>query len=167
MPMSSEPTNTIDRRILLWMSIVVILSYPCAIMVLGPQRAIEIGNVMVLALAVRIVVAYAPVVRDAMRHGLVDGANILSVGIFTSWLAVVIARGGSIIWRLAGQPVEWLNSAPWGVHIALSCVGALCHLIAPEAVAGRVPTKQWIKIGILVALGVLFAGSLAVVIDPQ
>ncbi|WP_156410514.1 hypothetical protein [Bosea sp. Root381] len=160
------PTNTLRRTTLIALLVSVLGSYPGAIWLLGPIKAIEIGNVMVLALAAGIVVAYAPVARDALRYGLIDGANILSIGIFASWLGVVVARGGSILWRLSGQPLEWLNSGWWGFHIALSCIGALCHLVAPEAVAGRVPTRHWIKIGLLVALGVLFAGVVAVFIDP-
>jgi hypothetical protein len=155
------PMNTLRRWTLIAMLLAVVASYPVAIVVLGAQKAIEIGNVMVLALSAGIVVAYAPVARDAFRYGMIDGANILSIGIFASWLATFVARGGSIVWRLAGQPPEWLNSAPWGFHIALSCMGALCHLIAPEAVAGRVPTRQWIKIGVLVALTVLIVAGLA------
>lgn len=160
------PTNTLSRVTLIAILLGVLLSYPIAITALGPRRAIEIGNIMVLALSAGIVVAYAPVARDALRHGLIDGANILSVGIFASWLGVFIARGGSIVWRLAGQPVEWLNSGWWGIHIAMSCIGALCHLIAPEAVAGRVPTRHWIKIGLLVAGAVLFFAGMALLIDP-
>jgi hypothetical protein len=154
------PTNTLRRATLLILIAAVLLSYPGAIMLLGAQKAIEIGNILVLALASGIVVAYAPVAWDALRTGLVDGAGILSIGIFASWAGAVVARGGSIIWRAAGQPPEWLNSAPWGVHIAFTCVGALCHLIAPEAVSGRVPTRQWIKIGILVAFAVLTVAAM-------
>ncbi|MFC5421938.1 hypothetical protein ACFPOB_20460 [Bosea eneae] len=146
----------------------VVLSYPAAIATLGPQKAIEIGNIMVLALAAGIVVAYAPLAWMAFRKGgLIDGADILSVGIFASWAGVLYARSGSILWRLSGQPVDWLNSGAWGFHIAFSCVGALCHLIAPEAVAGRVPTRQWIKIGALVALAVLVVAGLTVLVDAD
>lgn len=153
------PTNSLQRVSLLLMILVVLASYPAAIMLLGPRKAIEIGNIMVLALSAGIVVAYAPVARDAFRYGLIDGANILSIGIFASWLGVLLARGGSIVWRLSGQPVDWLNSGWWGFHIALSCTGALCHLVAPEAVAGRVPTRQWIKIGVLVAITVMLVAG--------
>jgi len=152
----SMPTNSLRRSTLLTMILAVILSYPCAIAVLGPKAAIEIGNIMVFALSAGIVVAYGPIVKDALRHHYVDGPNILTIGIFVGWSATFLARGGSIIWRLLGQPPDWLNSSLWGFHIALSCVSALAHLIAPGAVAGRVPTRQWLKIGALVAIGVLF-----------
>lgn len=161
------PTNTLNRITLVVMVGAVLLSYPAAITILGPRRAIEIGNVMVLALAAGIVVAYAPVARDSFRYGMIDGANILSIGIFSSWLGVLMARGGSILWRLADQPVDWLNSGWWGFHIALSCIGALCHLVAPEAVAGRVPTRQWIKIGVLVAIAVFVVAGLTAIIGTD
>lgn len=162
------PTNTLRRAALAFLLVAVVGSYPAAITLLGAQRAIEIGNIMVLALAAGIVVAYAPVAWMAFRKGaLIDGADILSVGIFASWTGVFYARAGSILWRLSGQPVDWLNSGAWGFHIAFSCVGALCHLIAPEAVAGRVPTRQWIKIGAFVALTVMLVAGLTVLVDPD
>jgi hypothetical protein len=158
------PTNTIRRSTLLVMIGSVLLGYPGAIILFGPQKPIAIGNVIVFALSAGIVVADAPVARDALRHDLIDGANILSIGIFAAWLGTCMARGGSISWRLAGQPVEWLNSAAWGFHIAATCVGAMNHVVAPEAVAGRVPTRHWIKIGVLVAITVLLVASMAAMI---
>lgn len=152
---TTMPTNSLRRSTLLIMIVTVILSYPCAIMVLGPKAAIEIGNIMVFALSAGIAVAYAPIVRDAFRHTYIDGPNILTIGIVVGWTATFFARGGSILWRLLGQPPEWLNSSLWGFPIALSCVAALAHLVAPGVVAGRVPTRQWLKIGALVAAGVL------------
>lgn len=161
----SMPTNSLRRSTLLAMIGSVILSYPCAIIIFGPKMAIEIGNIMVFALAAGIIVAYGPIVRDALRHTYVDGPNILTVGIFVGWSATFLARGGSIVWRLVGQPPEWLNSSLWGFHIALSCVSALAHLVAPGAVAGRVPTRQWLKIGALVAIGVLFVSGLFALVN--
>lgn len=157
---TTMPTNSLRRSTLLSMILSVIVSYPCAILLLGPKAAIEIGNIMVFALSAGIAVAYAPIVRDAFRYSYIDGPNILTVGIFVGWSATFLARGGSIVWRLLGQPPDWLNSSLWGFHIALSCVAALAHLVAPGAVAGRVPTRQWLKIGALVAVGVLFVSGL-------
>ena len=154
------PTNSLSRVTVVLMMILIAVGYYGSIAILGSAKAIEIGNVMVLALATGIVVAYAPVAWQAMKHDPIDGANILSLGIFTSWAGVLVARGVSIIWRLAGQPVDWLNSGWWGIHIALSCIGGLYHIVAPEAVAGRVPTKHWIRIGLLVAFAVLAVAGL-------
>jgi hypothetical protein len=53
------PTNTLRRTTLIALLVSVLGSYPGAIWLLGPIKAIEIGNVMVLALAAGIVVAYA------------------------------------------------------------------------------------------------------------
>jgi hypothetical protein len=156
------PTNELARRTLLFVLGCVLLSYPVAVLALGPRVAIETGNVILLSLASGIVVAYAPVAWQALRHGLVDGAGILSIGIFASWLGVVIARGVSIVWRVLDKPVDWLDSPWWGIHIAASTVGAMCHLIAPEAVSGRVPTREWVRIGLMVAGGVFVGAGLVI-----
>lgn len=159
------PTNELRRRTLIVMLLAVVFSYPTAILMLGSRVAIETGNVIVLSVASGIVVAYAPVAWQAMRKGrLIDGADILSIGIFTAWCGVAYARMGSIIWRMLDKPVSWLDSGWWGFHIAMTCMGALCHLVAPEAVSGRVPTKEWIRIGLMVAAGV-FCGAILVIIN--
>lgn len=62
-------------------------------------------------------------------------------------------------------PAGCARPSAWGFHIAAACVGTMCHLVAPEAVAGRVPTRHWIKIGVMVAGTVLLVAGLAVIID--
>lgn len=53
-----------------------------------------------------------------------------------------VARVVSIIWRVMDKPIDWLDPPWWGTHIALSTIGAMCRLVAPEAVGGRIPTRN-------------------------
>ena len=158
----TTPTNDLRRGALLLIALAVMSAYPVSVAMLGPRSTIEGGNVVMLSLAFGIVVAYAPSVWHDLRSATLDGAAILSVGIFSSWLAIIYRTGSSIIWRLNDKPVEWLDSVLWGFHIAVSCFAALCHLIAPEAVSGRVPTRQWVRIGVLVAGGVFIGAGMVV-----
>lgn len=159
------PTNSLRREILLLMLGTIIAAYFVAVASVGARTAIELGNVVLFSLSAGIAVAYAPIVRDALRYSYIDGGSILSIGIYLGWSATFVARGFSIAWRLMGQPVDWLDSAVWGSHIALSCASAVAHLVAPGAVAGKVPTQQWLKIGALVALGVLAFSVLLILGD--
>ncbi len=158
----TAPTNELHRRTLLILLGLVILSYPVAVISLGPRVAIETGNVILLSLACGIVVAYAPVAWEALRRGMIDGASILAIGILASWLGVALARVVSVAWRVLDKPLDWLDSPWWGTHIACSTVGAMCHLIAPEAMAGRIPTREWVRIGLMVAAGVFVGAGLII-----
>lgn len=129
---------------------------------LGSRVAIETVNVAMLSLASAVVVSYAPVLWQDLHFARLDRAAILSIGIFVGWLAIIYRTGCSIVWRLVDKPVDWLDSALWGLHLPMSCFAALCHLIAPEVLAGRVPTRKWIKIGILAAFGVGLGASIAI-----
>lgn len=158
--MTTKPVNTLYRRTLLLMMSVIIFGYPTAILLLGQEPAIEVGNIITVSLACGIVVTYTPTAWAIIKYPVLDGASILSFGIWLGWSAIMYRTGGAIIWRLLDKPDNWLDSGWWGLHIALSCCSAIGHLIAPEAVNGRVPTKEWIRIGILVAVSVLVAGLL-------
>lgn len=158
----TTPTNELQRRTLLLLLGAVIFSYPAAVITLGPHVAIETGNVILLSLACGIVVAYAPVAWNALKRGMIDGASILAIGILSSWAGVVVARSISILWRVVDKPVEWLDSPYWGTHIMLSTIGAMCHLVAPEAVGGRIPTREWVRIGLMVAAGVFVGAGLII-----
>lgn len=160
----TTPTNELHRRTLLLLLGVIVFSYPAAVIAMGSRVAIEAGNVILLSLACGIVVAYAPVAWDALRRGMIDGASILAMGILASWAGVAVARIVSVVWRVLDKPVEWLDSPWWGTHIALSTIGAMCHLIAPEAVGGRIPTREWVRIGLMVAAGV-FVGAGVVIFN--
>lgn len=159
----TTPTNDLRRAALIFIAFAVAMVYPMAVSVFGSRAAIEGSNVVMLSLAFGIVVAYAPSVWQDLKSATLDGAAILSIGIFSSWLAIIYRTGASILWRLNDKPVEWLDSGLWGAHIAISCFAALCHLIAPEAVSGRVPTRQWVRIGIMVAAGVFIGAGMVVV----
>lgn len=158
----TTPTNELHRRTLLVLLGAVIFSYPAAVLTLGSRAAIETGNVILLSLACGIVVAYAPVAWDALKRGMIDGASILAIGILSSWAGVAVARTVSVVWRVVDKPVDWLDSPWWGTHIALSTIGAMCHLVAPEAVGGRIPTREWVRIGLMVAAGVFIGAGLVI-----
>jgi hypothetical protein len=44
----------------------------------------------------------------------------------------------------------------------LSAIGAMCHLVAPEAVGGRIPTREWVRMGLMVAAGVFVGAGLII-----
>ena len=114
---------------------------------------IEVLNGLVFAIACGVIVAYIPTVSAAVRLRRPGGSDILVVGIWLAWISLVEARIWSIVWRSLGSP-RWLVNTDFTTHIiALAALAGIFHLAGPEAIDGRVPTRQWIRIGIIVALG--------------
>lgn len=166
MPSLDMPVNALRRSTFIFLMFVMFSGYPATSFFFGPKTAIEIANIAVFVFSIGIVMAYGPIVKDSLRRPWVTGSDILVVGIFISWASEAWARGGSILWRFLGQPAEWLTSTLWGLHIALSCVAALAHIIAPKASSGRVSAQQWGRIFSLAALGALLVVAILMAIDP-
>lgn len=165
--MPTKVINELQRSTLFSLMGVVAVGYFLSIAVLGQEQAIEIGNMILFSLAAGVTVTYTPTAYGGIRYVRLDGATVLSMGIWLGWASITYRTGGSILWRFFDKPDGWLDSALWGMHIIGSCCSALCHLLGPEAMNGRVPTKEWVRIGILVAVSVFAAGLLATFnLDP-
>lgn len=114
-------------------------------------------NGVLVALSAGVCVAYFPVIHDVLtdRRRPIDRADFLALGIFCSWFAISMRAGWSLLWRYNGQPHSWIDQPFIAYFIYLSVCGAAFHLLAPGVIASRVPSREWVHIGILSALGVL------------
>ena len=138
------------------------LLWGSAALVIDPTPLIELMNGLVLAVACGVVVAYLPLMREAVFEPRPASAQILTAGIWLAWLAVLENRLWSIAWRSLGQP-EWLLDTDFTTHfIALSMLAGLFHLAGPEAINGRVPSREWIRLGVIVGSGALLAFLVAI-----
>ncbi len=114
-------------------------------------------NCLVFAIACGVITAYLPSVYRACTTERPNQGDILVVGIWLAWISLIEARVWSIAWRALNRP-EWLVDTDITTHIiAMALLAGVMHLAGPEAIEGRVPTKQWIRIGVLVASGALVA----------
>lgn len=115
-------------------------------------------NIINLAVAVMVVIAYAPVVIDIFTNERpIDRSDWLGLGVFLSWQSTIMLRLYSIAWRWMGQP-DWLTDSDilsYGLFVQFSA--GILHLAAPGALNARVPTRRWINIGIWVGVFVLVA----------
>ena len=59
-----------------------------------------------------------------------------------------------IAWRYNGYPDGWGDTNFTSYYTFLAICAAGFHLAAPVAIESRVPTIEWVKIGILVTIGV-------------
>lgn len=154
--------NTLKRTTLLGVLALPITSYGAVALAFGNRTAIELANIVLFSLSCGILVAYLPIVWHGLRKASPDGGDILALGVFLAWLGVDLARGISIVWRMLGRPPSWLDSVWWGIHITLSVMGAICHLIAPGALYGNLPTREWLRLGLLVAISVAIGAAMII-----
>lgn len=149
--------NELSRIYLLVLIFLVLSLYPVTVSFLGSRRAFEVGNVVLLSMSIGIMVAYLPEVLSSFRHRLIDGAGVAAISIFLCYGGIATGRALSIAWRLAGKPPEWLDTTLWASQNALLLTASVTLTLAPQAVAGRVPPLQWMKMGAFVAASVFIA----------
>lgn len=119
-----------------------------------PETAlIEALNLISLSFAGAVMVAYAPIVWRALGEEMPTRGQVLSVGIFLTQAASFIARIVSLGFRSLGWR-DVVNTDLVSLFVYLTIIGALCHLNAPEVVDGAVPTRQWVRIGMIFGLGI-------------
>ena len=165
--MMGDP-NYLRRSTLLWINAVLALGYFTLALLSGGQTAIEVFNAILFGLSAGVVVAFAVPAWEAIRKPYLTGPDILKIGIFVSWGAADFARVLSIMWRLHGKPTAWLDSWVWGMYIPGMCMAALSHVIAPEAMEGRIPTRAMRTWGFRVAaLATLVMLIVVLVLDPD
>jgi hypothetical protein len=130
------------------------------------RALILVLNIVQVAIAVSVVVAFTPEVfriltsRTAMNRG-----SWMAYGIWMSWGSVIYRTVISLTWRFMGQPAWIVNSdlVSWGFFWGI--VGAACHIIKPGELNERVPTRELIRIGLI--LGFAVAVGLTIVNGPE
>ncbi|AEI71078.1 hypothetical protein [EBPR siphovirus 2] len=160
--MTTPENANLRRSALVSLLLIALGGYGFIASLIGSRVAIEVFNVIMLALASAGAVAYgAAVIRDLCEAHL-DRLAVLAVGIFSGCFWIAYRTGASVIWRFADKPVEWLDSAWWGLHLPGTCFALMCHLIAPKVLGGRVPSKAAVRLGGVVAVAVFVGAGLAV-----
>lgn len=116
---------------------------------------IAIFNGALAAMACGTCVAYFPTIRNLLANTRkIDRADLLALGIFFAWFSIVLRTFWGILWRYNGYPDGWTDTNFSSYYIFLAICGAAFHLVAPGAIGSRVPTIEWVKIGMLVTFGV-------------
>lgn len=154
--------NELSRATLVVLLALLLALYPLAVLAVGQRQAFEIGNVILLSLSVGIAIAYLPNVLDAFARRMIDGAGMAAISVFLCYAGIATGRVLSIAWRLAGKPMNWPDTVIWHSQNSLLLMAAITLTLAPQATAGRVPPKQWMKLGLTVSASV-FAAALYLV----
>ena len=124
---------------------------------------IEFENCVLIAIAFGISISFFPGAIEALRATHPSSGQILAVGVWLSWVSVGFGRTLSLIGRTLGYDLTFFDTDITTLQIWLGILGGVCHLTAPEAIEGWVPTRAWVKVGVLCAfaaglfLSLLFA----------
>lgn len=86
--MPTKAVNELKRRTLLGLMACFAVGYFAAINILGQERALEIGNMIMFSLAVGIVIAYTTTAWAGIKYVRLDGATVLSLGIWLGWASI-------------------------------------------------------------------------------
>lgn len=119
---------------------------------------ISVLNIVVVALATNVCVAFAPNVVDAIfSKRAADKADYISIGIFSAWFSIILGACLSLVYRYLGEP-RWLVDTDFTSYrnFMLACA-AVFHLAAPGSIKDRVPPIRWVRIGSIVAAAVFVA----------
>jgi hypothetical protein len=118
-------------------------------------------NIVQASFATTVIVAFLPEVgRILFTREPMARASWLIYGIWISWVAVDYRTGLSLTWRLLGQPAWLVNSDFTSAYLFMGALGAMSHIIRPGGLEARIPSREWIKIGLIAGLSVAVAGGL-------
>lgn len=143
------------RNKVLWTATLISVAYWIIAPMFPPQTVLEWTNGIIVLVGIAVFASYAPgIVMKMSQSDKIDRVLQLSIGITISWAATSILRLWGLMWRKSGMP-DWmqLNYVVGYLAFLTICAGVL-HITAPGAVDGIVPKKNWIIVGIAIALGI-------------
>ena len=119
------------------------------------QALILILSVVLTAISTTATVAFTP---EAFRiiHADVPmtRSSYLVYGIWVSWSANVYGACLGLFWRFVGEP-DWIPDSDFtSLRLFLLCVAGACHVIKPDGLTEHVPTREAIRVGLIVGAAV-------------
>jgi len=142
---------------LIWIFALLHLIYLFVVLLLPKQDLITLMNGLLFCVAAAVCVTF---MRETVRIivlGNVDREDYLLLGIVISWASDVFIRAWVSVMRFLGRPESIVDHPILGLFILWSIIGGSLHLAAPNAFRGKVPTENWVKLGITVLFGTTIA----------
>ena len=114
---------------------------------------IDIDNALAIATTGGVLVAFAPAAWHALTQERTSDGEALVAGIFIHFFGSFYSRLANVAARNFGYNIgmsDWVSG-----YLIFMIIGAILHLNAPNIINDRVPPKQWRKIGIITAIGLM------------
>jgi hypothetical protein len=97
-----------------------------------------------------------------VRIGQADEGDHLVMGVALGWFATFLTGVWAMLWRLSDFPFWMYQSDFIALVIYLHILSGILHLSGLHAVKGRVPTRNWVVIGVLIAISGAIAATILV-----
>jgi hypothetical protein len=117
-----------------------------------PRQLIEIENTILICGGTGVVAAYSKPALHALRQRRPTRSDILATGIWFAWLSIPGERMLSLVGRYFHPDIKFFDTHLHTFLLSVTILSFLCHLLAPEAVGNRLPTRGWTRLGIIVFL---------------
>lgn len=156
----------IVRSPIAWAALILVVLF-ILLKALLPQRLmLEVLRLLQTTMAIAVVTAYWPAALAIVRRGRADLGEHLILGIVLAFIGVALSGVWALLWRLSDEPAWMYQSDFNGFLVYLSILACLLHITAPGAIDGRVPTRNWIALG-MAAGAAFFAAGIILVSRPN
>lgn len=145
------PTQLAWAMIVLCVVFVVVLSF------IGGETAVRVENYVGMALSIAAFIQYRHDAWDALVRNRPTGYQILALGIFINWMRNNIQSIYSSLVR--DFNLDWeLGDVVVAFFLFLMVLSGLLHVVGPTLdEEGFIPKRAYIRIGIVVTLGIIAA----------
>ena len=128
----------------------------------------DLVNGLGVAIGVGVIFAYAPGAYRSLRlpPDRMLAGHYLVLGILTAVAGFVAHRFWGWIWRWVDKPTWMLDHKVLAWFFWIIASGYVVHLTSVNAIEGRVPGKNWVRLGIYVAAGLVLAAVAITFIGP-
>jgi hypothetical protein len=153
-------SRILQTAIALW------LAYPLLAWHLDTEKLFAVLNGIAVAMSIAVIIAYWEGVHEALTTRSRDAGHILLLGVVCGWGGLFARQAAMWLWRWAGEPAWVINHKAFGfISVLVISAGAL-HLSARGAINNQIPRRNFVILGITVAVGVLI-GMLTVTFWPE
>lgn len=140
-----------------WLGLVLWAGFIPFIFLFPRQELFEILNAIVFAIAIGVVVGYAPGVWQALKSDIRDlrSGDALQIGIAIAWLATACVFVVMWWWRLTGKESALIDHGFTAFSRWMLITAGFLHLAASGSVDGRVPLRSYLRAGIMTTIGIM------------
>lgn len=142
---------------MIWVFAFLHVAYIVLMAILPRDDLLTLMNGLLFCVAISVVFTFS---RDTLRivmAGRVDREDYLLLGIVVAWTSVACLRAWVTVWRFLDRPPSWVDDPILGLFILWAILAGALMMTAPSAFKGRIPAKNWAKLGFTVCVGSIIA----------
>jgi hypothetical protein len=150
----------IRNRIALLILLAFLVYIPFAIFL--PIRILfDVLNSFGFCIGLAVLIVYWKGIVDLISHPDASRAkaHFLVLGVFLSWIAVLMRTVALEWWRLLGSPLGGLDNLIMATAAFTIIIGGALHLVAPRVIEGMVPKSSWYHLGFALLAGLALTGA--------